>query len=772
MAELDPLIAEVLLKGDTEFLAKMKRIGTEGAESLEKLNTAFEHGVTGTNLATQAFLAFELAISGAAAALIDFVEKQTELSQRTVLLAQAFGTTAGQIQELERVFAGAGVKVEQFERFANRLTITVAREWPEITRSIREYANQNEAAQLRVTAAGLKIIDAQRRIGDNADEASSRSIRANNAIEAAYLKLQTAAQHAALEQQAAFQAVVGAALSVEAAQQRLATLEGRPPSEAEKKNLEIAQAQQSLDQARRSEQEARLAQQEKAAGAELKRRQLEQEFDDLRRKAAKQARDDIEQRAKDELALKEAIVARGEAEQRANRLALTNIASIRDVLDEVVKGNKGVKTTIDLTEVSVKNLKDAIIAQAAEHSKATTPTGYETLIQLSKTLSAATADQITEEQKLALVNTLAGTSMQALGASASEILHVLEHNTKELEHFSGVAKSLDTHEAKEAIEGFRGALAGLNLEISVLSQRFAIAVSPAFTTFLRGLETSLQSNNGVLHNFIDGLIAVKDAIVLTVGVIDNLITKVSSLLTFNLTFLTGLDLIKAAFIGIGVAITVALGPIAAWGVAIGLIIVAIGSLRDNWDAVTAAFSHAWERIKDNSVIVFFTAVLDIILKIAKGLLLIDQATSFKLPGGPATPTPETGGGHEAPVAGHAGGGPIRGPGSGTSDSVPIAASNGEFMMRTAAVQHFGEGFMHSINNLTFPGFAEGGLVPSPARLGGGGSGPTPASSTLNLTIGDRTFSGLRGPKSTIDALSSFAISRQTSAAGNQPSWVK
>ncbi len=56
------------------------------------------------------------------------------------------------------------------------------------------------------------------------------------------------------------------------------------------------------------------------------------------------------------------------------------------------------------------------------------------------------------------------------------------------------------------------------------------------------------------------------------------------------------------------------------------------------------------------------------------------------------------------------GGPIRGPGTGTSDEVPIWASNGEFMMRAAAVEHYGEQFMHDFNAMRIPKFAAGGPV--------------------------------------------------------------
>ena len=113
---------------------------------------------------------------------------------------------------------------------------------------------------------------------------------------------------------------------------------------------------------------------------------------------------------------------------------------------------------------------------------------------------------------------------------------------------------------------------------------------------------------------------------------------------------------------------------------------------------------------------------------------------------------------------------IDGPGSHTSDSIVARLSRGEFVMRAAAVQQFGAGFMHAINAGIFPGFAAGGMVPSPVRMAGSGS--MPATSTLNLSIDGRSFGGLRGPKSTVDDLTSFAISRQTSQAGNKPSWYK
>lgn len=766
MAELDPLVAEILLKGDGEFISSLKKVGEEGAEAFEKLAHAVEKGVSSFSLAQGAVLALEAAFAGVVAATVKFVEEQTELSQKTILLANAFGTTAGQLQDLEAVFASAGVKVEQFERFANRLTVTIAREWPSITESVKTYATENDAATLRVSTSIQRVREAQNALADNSRERFATMAKDTNAVEAAYIKLQFAAQRASLEQLNSANAVRGATLSVQAAEQNLATLQGRPPSAAEKQSLAIAQAQQAVDQANAAAKEARLAQQEKLANAALKQRQLEQEADDAARKAAKNYREDMEQRIKDENAVKEAVIQRAEAEQKAARLALTNISSIRDALDAVVKGNKDQSGQVDLTKVSVQNLTKAIIAQAAETSKAATPTGYETLIALSKTLKAAKEGEITTEQKLAIVNRLAGTSMQALGASASEILHVLEHNTAELQKFSNAAKALDTTEAQHKVEAFRGALAGLNLDISILSQRFAIAVSPAFTTFLNAIRESIESNTGLIHAFIEGIIGIGQALSAIGSAVATTINYFTKL--FSGGILAGSDVLKAALIGIGVAITVATGPLGVMLVAITLIIVAIGEVKSNWDAITAAITRAWERVKDNAIVKFLTGVLDIIIAIGKGIALIDRLTSIKSPGGGKS------GGDSATesgsVKGHAKGGEIDGPGTGTSDSILARLSRGEFVIKAAAVQQYGTGLFHALNNMQMPGFAQGGLVPSPVRYGNGASaGPT---STLNLTIGDRTFNGLRGPKSTIDDLSNYAVSRQTSAAGSSPQWVK
>lgn len=99
------------------------------------------------------------------------------------------------------------------------------------------------------------------------------------------------------------------------------------------------------------------------------------------------------------------------------------------------------------------------------------------------------------------------------------------------------------------------------------------------------------------------------------------------------------------------------------------------------------------------------------------------------------------------LPGHAGGGLIRGPGSGTSDSILSRLSDGEFVVRAASVNRYGPGLLHALNAGTFdpsvlPGFDGGGpVVPGPdpfkppVVLGdGGGRGVAPGRSGIDPSL--------------------------------------
>lgn len=62
---------------------------------------------------------------------------------------------------------------------------------------------------------------------------------------------------------------------------------------------------------------------------------------------------------------------------------------------------------------------------------------------------------------------------------------------------------------------------------------------------------------------------------------------------------------------------------------------------------------------------------------------------------------------------NAGGGLLRGPGTGTSDSIPLWGSDGEFMQRKRAVDYYGVDYMRRLNALQVPRLAGGGSIGAP-----------------------------------------------------------
>jgi len=110
------------------------------------------------------------------------------------------------------------------------------------------------------------------------------------------------------------------------------------------------------------------------------------------------------------------------------------------------------------------------------------------------------------------------------------------------------------------------------------------------------------------------------------------------------------------------------------------------------------------------------------------------------------------------VPGMASGGLIRGGGSGTSDSILARLSNGEFVMRAGAVQHWGAGLLSAMNTAGLPRFAEGGLV-------GAAGGGTP----VHLHLGGQSFA-LSGGADVVSSLVHEARRSQMRSAGVKPSW--
>ncbi len=87
--------------------------------------------------------------------------------------------------------------------------------------------------------------------------------------------------------------------------------------------------------------------------------------------------------------------------------------------------------------------------------------------------------------------------------------------------------------------------------------------------------------------------------------------------------------------------------------------------------------------------------------------------------------------------GFATGGLIRGPGTGTSDSIPALLSNGEYVIRAAAVRKLGKNALDLLNRgIPIPRFADGGLVGAVSSMQP--AGPQNLG-TLDISLGGETF---------------------------------
>lgn len=127
------------------------------------------------------------------------------------------------------------------------------------------------------------------------------------------------------------------------------------------------------------------------------------------------------------------------------------------------------------------------------------------------------------------------------------------------------------------------------------------------------------------------------------------------------------------------------------------------------------------------------------------------------------------------LPGFSSGGAVTGPGTPTSDSILARLSNGEFVMKAAAVKRWGVGFMERLNSGLLPAFASGGLVamPSPAGLSSasamlGGSSGRP----VMLQLPDGSTTELRGQPDAVAQLERKLRRSVTAQATRKPGWYK
>lgn len=329
-----------------------------------------------------------------------------------------------------------------------------------------------------------------------------------------------------------------------------------------------------------------------------------------------------------------------------------------------------------------------------------------------------------------------------LAPSMTELAEVIIHGADAVEiHSQGVRTLVSLWEIGSSV--FRLAAGGLNLLVGALDY-VAEAINMVFGTHFTGTTILAIAAFGRLTGMVAGLEA-------GLGLAGKAIEIVWA-------GMNGLALMAIRFLPLlGV-----LGPT-------GLIIVgllAIGAALITWQG-------SWEDVGKA-----VGAVLDWLLMKFDGIgkaiyYSIALLGRFLGMGGGAF----GGGGGGAAVApippeagGKATGGPITGPGG--TDRVPIWATAGEFMMRTAAVAKYGLGFMDAINSLSWPN--AGPATPAPASLRYAGGGPVVSVAgaggriAVDLSINGETFGDLLAPPMVATKLVKFARSARLFSAGRKP----
>jgi hypothetical protein len=197
-----------------------------------------------------------------------------------------------------------------------------------------------------------------------------------------------------------------------------------------------------------------------------------------------------------------------------------------------------------------------------------------------------------------------------------------------------------------------------------------------------------------------------------------------------------------------------------------------------WDAIKSGASIAFESLKSiagNAVRFVGDLIAGVIQKIKDAASAVSDFFSQESAG-------ESGGG-----GGFAGGGRVRGAGSGTSDSILARLSNGEFVIRASSVTSDTLPILHAINsgrvNLSdflqrLQGFDLGGLVNSmnsrltPRFVGGGLAAERSGGSqgrAVTVNFGGESFE-MSASDNVVQKLMKAATGKQIRSNGRKPAW--
>jgi hypothetical protein len=319
---------------------------------------------------------------------------------------------------------------------------------------------------------------------------------------------------------------------------------------------------------------------------------------------------------------------------------------------------------------------------------------------------------------------------------------------------------------------------------------FTDTLPSAFGSFMSAADKVAQALNGIFGtNFTGEGVAMVAILGLMTGAFQTMAIVLGALVPLAIALggaiaavVAGAGAVPAAIAAIALGLTALV--IAAWGGIKQSTAETIDWLSNRaWDEIKAGAAVAWNAvvgIVQSALGGMLSAVSSWVADVVAKLASIASALRDAFSGAAASGVP-AGGGGEAPSP-FAAGGPVRGAGTGTSDSILAWLSNGEFVQPEAAVRHYGVAFMEAVRQRLLPisGFSLGGLVerlsaslmPLPAFAGGGLAlaGAPSGGRALTLVIDGKSFDGLFGSADAVERLERFAIATQARSTGRAPSW--
>lgn len=811
MADAPEIIQRIGIEGQENVVGALTEIGEAGLRAWELLsklseNETFRGIVEG--------LGGVVATVGAAAtALGIWAQKSSQAIKELGDLAEQAGVTTESVSSLQSTFANFGVSSEQMESVIKRLSRELGTTWPVIADSVKNSSQSVMRDQLDVTQSTLSLRQAHEQLADSARQASTQM--RNDWLN-----------------------IASATLGVEAAQQRLDELRGRPPSDAQKKQLEIKQAELALNKAIAAQSDAYDASitnmnknQLTASANSLAVKRADMALDDQREKQQKNLKENVENVA---AALRGEATQVGYLQEKLELAEVSREKILQGIIynaGRAAAAAKNLQGVVKPTDNDViysmadafQKIEDVSLKTSVAMAALGRGVSYDFIQALSKGKDYI-KDYQAEMQKLGLVittemthaaeeldvsfnrlsNDVQITSRQlgvAFAPAYAEGLKVLDDALRESHKtLMDWANSLSEFVKPAIVDLFRlisgqgekietGWIAGLYTVFQGLGKVIEFVVT-AFKGWVIIINSVFKTNISLANAFLGVLVAIGvafggwPALILTVAsAIGALWNKMGGIEGIKTAWSNFMNWVRSTWVGSIInAVTSMYRAIAnfdlkaTWnsflnwfnGTWVGSIFQGIGKIYDwfkgidlqsSWQSFLEWFNGTWMGQILSGLQSLIAKAKELWDWMSKANSKGDEGSGDK---GSSTPP------------GYAGGGEVRGPGHGTSDSILARVSNGEFIMRERAVSHFGKSFMHSVNNLTLPHFAEGGLVSVRPQSGGDGHGSRSSETphTVNLTLDGHRFNGLKASTQTAQDLVKYAQHRNITSTGKKPSWVK